>query len=66
MSITPARQEAMCMTEACLKNCIVILTKKNSGIEKAEDLAGKYIAVQGGSFAEEVLQEHVFTAHESA
>ncbi len=55
MSITPARQEAMCMTEAYLNNCIVILTKKDSGIEKVEDLAGKYVAVQGGSFAEEVL-----------
>ncbi|MBQ6716594.1 MAG: amino acid ABC transporter substrate-binding protein [Clostridia bacterium] len=55
MSITPARQEAMCMTEAYLNNCIVILTTKDSGIETVEDLAGKYVAVQGGSFAEEVL-----------
>lgn len=55
MSITPARQEAMCMTEAYLNNCIVILTKKDSGIQSVEDLAGKYVAVQGGSFAEEVL-----------
>jgi len=55
MSITPARQEAMCMTEPYLNNCIVILTTVDSGILTAEDLAGKYVAVQGGSLAEEVL-----------
>lgn len=55
MSITPARQESMCMTPAYCNNCIVILTTKNSGIESPADLAGKYVAVQSGSFAEEVL-----------
>ena len=55
MSITPAREESMCMTPAYLNNRIVILTKKDSGIQEAKDLAGKYVAVQSGSFAEEVL-----------
>lgn len=55
MSITPARQESMCMTDAYLNNRIVILTKKDSGINDVADLSGKYVAVQGGSFAEEVL-----------
>lgn len=55
MSITPARKESMCMTPAYLNNRIVILTKKDSGIQEAKDLAGKYVAVQSGSFAEEVL-----------
>lgn len=55
VSITPAREESMCMTPAYLNNRIVILTKKDSGIQEAKDLAGKYVAVQSGSFAEEVL-----------
>ena len=63
MSITPARQEAMCMTEAYCNNRIVIMTKVDSGINGIEDLAGKYVAVQGGSFAEEVLtlEEYGYT-----
>ena len=55
MSITPARQESMCMTEAYCNNRIVILTKADSGIASVEDLAGKFVCVQSGSFAEEVL-----------
>jgi len=55
MSITPARQESMCMTPAYCNNKIVIMTKADSGINDVADLAGKYVAVQGGSFAEEVL-----------
>ncbi len=55
MSINPARQETMCMTDAYLNNRIVILTKKDSGILTAADLAGKYVGVQTASFAEEVI-----------
>lgn len=55
MSINPARQETMCMTDAYLNNRIVILTKKDSGILEVKDLAGKYVGVQTASFAEEVI-----------
>ena len=55
MSITPERQENMCMSEAYCNNRIVILTKKDSGISDIADLAGKYVTVQAGSFAEEVI-----------
>ena len=55
LSITPDRVEGMCMTPAYCNNRIVIMTKADSGITSVEDLAGKYVEVQAGSFAEEVL-----------
>ncbi len=58
MSITPAREEAMSMTFSYLNNEIVLYAMKDSGIATLEDMAGKKIAVQSGSFAEEVLTEY--------
>lgn len=55
MSITPEREESMAMTFSYLNNQIMVYTKKDSGIAKLEDLAGKKVAVQSGSYAEELL-----------
>ncbi|MEA5015199.1 MAG: amino acid ABC transporter substrate-binding protein [Candidatus Limiplasma sp.] len=55
MSITPAREESMSMTFSYLNNAIEVYVKTDSGIATLEDLAGKKVAVQSGSFAEEVL-----------
>jgi polar amino acid transport system substrate-binding protein len=55
MSITPERQESMSMTFAYLNNAIEVYVKADSGIAALADLAGKKVAVQTGSFAEEVI-----------
>ena len=55
MSITPAREESMAMTFPYLNNQMVFYVKADSGIATLEDLAGKTIAVQNGSYAEELL-----------
>jgi len=54
MSITPAREASMTMSDAYLNNCIVLLVAEGTA-EKKEDLAGKVVGVQNGSLAEEVL-----------
>ena len=43
------------MTFAYLNNQIVVYTLADSGIASAADLAGKTVAVQNGSYAEELL-----------
>jgi polar amino acid transport system substrate-binding protein len=55
MSITPAREESMSMTFSYLNNQMVFYAMKDSGIASLEDLAGKKVAVQSGSYAEELL-----------
>ena len=55
MSITPARQESMSMTFPYLNNQMVFYVLKDSGIAALEDLAGKKVAVQSGSYAEEII-----------
>lgn len=60
MSITPARQESMAMTFAYLNNAIEVYVKTDSGIAALADLAGKKVAVQSASFAEEVLDSEEF------
>ena len=55
MSITPAREEYMSMTWTYLNNQMVFYVKADSAIATVEDLAGKTIAVQNGSYAEELL-----------
>ncbi len=57
MSITPAREESMSMSFSYLNNQIVFYTKKDAGIATLEDLKGKKVAVQSGSFAEELLND---------
>ena len=55
MSITPEREASMAMTWPYLNNQMVFYVKADSGIKAAEDLAGKSVAVQNGSYAEELL-----------
>ena len=55
MSITPEREESMAMTWPYLNNQMVFYVKADSGIATVEDLAGKVVAVQNGSYAEELL-----------
>ena len=55
MSITPEREASMAMTWPYLNNQMVFYVKADSGIASVEDLAGKVVAVQNGSYAEELL-----------
>lgn len=54
MSITPEREESMALSSAYLNNMIVFLVN-DPAYQAREDLAGKAIGVQSGSFAEEVI-----------
>ncbi|MDD3335469.1 MAG: amino acid ABC transporter substrate-binding protein [Eubacteriales bacterium] len=57
MSITPEREESMAMSFAYLNNQMVFYTKADAAVASAADLAGKKIAVQNGSYAEEILAD---------
>ena len=56
LSITPERQESMAMTMPYMNNQIVLVAKANGAVAAVSDLAGKKVAVQSGSFAEEVWE----------
>ncbi|NLV57721.1 MAG: amino acid ABC transporter substrate-binding protein [Clostridiales bacterium] len=60
MSITPERQESMSMTFPYLNNAIEVYVKADSGIATLEDLAGKKVAVQGASYAEDVINSEEY------
>ncbi|MCL1855781.1 MAG: amino acid ABC transporter substrate-binding protein [Clostridia bacterium] len=55
MSITPERQASMSMTFAYLENAMEFYTKADAPLDAVQDLAGKKVAVQSGSYAEEML-----------
>lgn len=55
MSVTPDRKENMTMSQTYLLNTISLVVKKDSPIKTAEDMAGKKLATQSGSSAEETL-----------
>ena len=52
---TPERREALCMSTPYLTNSQVVVTLSTSGIKTPADLAGKTLAVQGGSSAMDAL-----------
>ena len=56
MSITPEREESMAMTFAYLNNKMIFYTLADAGIATLDDLAGKKIAIQNGSYAQELLE----------
>ena len=58
MSITDERLESMAMSLPYMNNQIVLVVKDSSGIASIDDLAGKSLGVQSGSFAEEVLETY--------
>ena len=43
------------MTFPYLNNQMIFYTRADAGIDSLEDLAGKSVAVQNGSYAEELL-----------
>lgn len=55
LSITDERKENMTMSEAYLENTIALIVRADSGITTLDDVAGKSVAIQGGSAAEETL-----------
>jgi len=54
-SVTPDRMESVTFSIPYMENTIAIVVVKDSGITSEKDLAGKRLAVQGGSSAEEAL-----------
>ena len=60
MSITPERQESMSMTFSYMFNNITFYAKKDAGFATLEDFAGKKVAVQSGSYAEELLNSDTY------
>ena len=65
MSITPEREASMAMTFPYLNNQMIFYVKADSGIAAVEDLAGKTVAVQNGSYAEELLNGEFATLVET-
>ena len=59
MSDTAARQEAMSLSLDYLNNAIVLLVK-DPAIKGREDLVGKKVGLQSGSFAQELLEGEAF------
>lgn len=55
LSITPERQESMAMTFPYLNNQIVCYVRADADVSSMADLAGKAVAVQNGSYAEELI-----------
>ena len=55
MSVTPARAEAMNLSEPYLKNELVLVVPGSSGIRDTGGLIGKTIGAQAGSSTEDVL-----------
>lgn len=58
MSITADREASMSLSKAYMNNKIVMVAKDSAGFASIDDMAGKKIGVQSGSFAEEVLETY--------
>ena len=56
MSVTPARAEAMNLSEPYLKNELVLIVPGSSEIKDIGGLAGKTVGAQSGSSTEDVLR----------
>lgn len=56
-SITEERLEKLTMTDPYLENAIALVVRADSDISSMADMAGKNIAIQGGSAAEEALDD---------
>mgnify|MGYP000763712997 CR=1 FL=1 len=55
LTVNAERDEKTCLTEPYLENQQVVVTLKDSGINKLDDLKGKRVALQAGSTAVEAL-----------
>ncbi len=60
MSINDERKEAMNLSEAYLRNDMVFVVLDSSAYNSQADLAGKNVAVQNGSSAQEILEGSEF------
>ncbi len=56
MSISPARADAMNLSEPYMKNEMIFVVPANSDIKTMDDLKGRTIGVQSGSTAQEILE----------
>lgn len=56
MSVTPARDEAMNLSEPYMKNEVIVVVLGNSAAEGLRDLVGRKVGVQSGSTAQDVLE----------
>lgn len=56
MSINPSREEQMNLSEPYMKNEMVFVVHASSDVASMSDLAGKNIAVQNGSSAQDILE----------
>jgi polar amino acid transport system substrate-binding protein len=61
-SVTPERQENLTMSESYMTNNISLVVMNGSSITSMADMAGKKLALQSGSSAEEVLNSEDNTA----
>jgi polar amino acid transport system substrate-binding protein len=59
LSLTPEREKNMTMSKPYMTNDISLVVKGDSTIAKMADMAGLRLAVQGGSSAEEALNDDV-------
>ena len=57
LSVTPERQENMTMSKPYLTNNISLVVTSDSTVASMTDMAGKKLAIQGGSSAEEALND---------
>ncbi len=57
-SITPARQEKVLFSEPYMKNRILVIVNKDSGIKNFADLKNKIVSTQGESSALEALNNN--------
>ena len=60
LSVTPARAEAMCLSEPYMKNELIIVVPGSSVVKGMEDLSGRIVGVQSGSTTQEVLEASAF------
>ena len=56
LTMTEERKEALSFSKPYLKNAQVLVVKKNSGIKKLSDMAGKKIGLQAGSSASDAVE----------
>lgn len=57
MTLTDARKASMLCSDPYMKNRQILVVKKDSGLKTTADLAGKNLALQSGSSAEEALSK---------
>ncbi|WP_296692845.1 amino acid ABC transporter substrate-binding protein [Treponema sp. UBA7567] len=56
LTITEERKAALSFSKPYLKNAQVLVVKKNSGIKKLSDMAGKKVGIQAGSSASDAVE----------